>query len=117
MLLPYERLYAEAPVEAVFGCVARPLGVLAATAGQFDQSEQHFMVAIEIERAMRARPWLAHAEQDLAAMLLTRRAPGDVERAGTLIQSARGTYRELQMHPWAARCDELEHSSRADRTA
>ncbi len=112
LLLPYEHLYAQAPVEAVFGCVARALGVLATTAGRFDKAEQHFAVAIETERRMRARPWLAHAEHDLAAMLLTRRAPGDLDRAQALLQDARRAYRELHMDAWAARCDELEHSPR-----
>jgi DNA-binding SARP family transcriptional activator/tetratricopeptide (TPR) repeat protein len=117
VLLPYERLYAQAPVEAVFGCVARALGVLATTAGRFDQAEKHFTLAIETERRMRARPWLAHAKHDLAAMLRKRRAPGDVDRAGALLQSARATYHDLHMHAWAARCDELEQSSLAGRSA
>jgi tetratricopeptide (TPR) repeat protein len=117
LLVPYEHLYAQAPVEAVFGCVARALGVLATTMGHYDQAEQHFAVAIETERRMGARPWFAHAEHGLAAMLLSRRARGDLDRAGTLLQDARGAYRELHMDAWAARCDELEHSSRTGQTA
>ena len=54
LLLPYEHLYAQAPVEAVAGCVARALGVLGTTIGRFDEAEHHFAVAIEIERRMRA---------------------------------------------------------------
>ena len=57
LLLPYERLYAHAPVESVFGAVARSLGVLATTMERYDDAEQHFAVAIEVEQAMRARPW------------------------------------------------------------
>jgi tetratricopeptide (TPR) repeat protein len=108
LLLPYEQVYAVAPVEAVFGSVARALGVLAATTGRLDQADQHFIVAIETERRMRARPWLAHAQHDRALLLLTRRALGDIDRARTLLQSARGAYQALRMHAWAAECDELE---------
>jgi DNA-binding SARP family transcriptional activator/tetratricopeptide (TPR) repeat protein len=111
LLLPYEHVYAQAPIEGVFGCVARALGVLATTAGRFDEAEQHLAVAIETERRMRARPWLAHAEHDLGAMLVTRSAPGDLDRARTLLDSARNAYRELRMHTWAERCGELDSSS------
>jgi hypothetical protein len=96
-------------VEGVFGCIARVLGVLATTARRFDEAEQHLVLAIETERRMRARPWLAHAEHDVAATLLTRRAPRDVDRARTLLENSRRGYRELHMHTWATRCDQLEH--------
>ena len=91
--------------------------MLATTAGRFDQAEQHFTAAIEIERRMRARPWLAHAEHGLATMLLTRRAPSDLERAETVLLSARGTYRELGMRAWSARCEELVAASRVGPSA
>ena len=45
-----------------------------------------------------------------AAMLLPRRAPGDIDRARTLLQSARGAYQDLRMHAGAAQCDELEYT-------
>jgi eukaryotic-like serine/threonine-protein kinase len=103
LLLPYEHIYALAPVEAVFGSLARALGVLATTLRRFDEAERHFEVAIETERRMRARPWLAHAQHDLAAMLLARGAPGDAERAHKLLEQAVAAYRELGMATWASR--------------
>jgi DNA-binding SARP family transcriptional activator len=103
MLLPYEPLYAHAPVEAAFGSVARALGVLATTMRSFEKAEGHFDVAIETERRMGARPWLAHAQHDLAAMLLARRDPGDADRARALLHEAQTTYRELGMDTWSAR--------------
>ena len=105
MLLPYESLYAQAPVEATFGAMARGLGVLATTLRRFDDAERHFDVAIEIEQRMRARPWLAHAQHDLAAMLLARGAAGDSERALAVLEDALATYRELGMDAWAARVE------------
>jgi len=107
LLLPYERLYAQAPVEAVFGSVARGLGVLATALGRFDDAERHFDVALETERKMRARPWLAHTQHDLAAMLLARGEDGDSERVGALLDEALSTYRELGMDAWAARAEAL----------
>jgi tetratricopeptide (TPR) repeat protein len=107
MLLPYEGLYAQAPVESAFGSVARGLGVLATTLRRFTDAERHFEVAIETERAMRAQPWVAHAQHDLAAMLLARRSAGDSERAGALLDEAVSTYRDLGMGPWAGRAEAL----------
>ena len=107
LLLPYEPLYAEAPVEAVFGSVARGLGVLARTLGRFDPAEQHFEVALEVEQRMRARPWLAHAQEDYARMLLARDAGQDRHRARELVGAAVSTYRELAMEVHARRAAAL----------
>jgi DNA-binding SARP family transcriptional activator len=107
LLLPFERLYAHAPVESVFGAVAWSLGVLATTANRYDDAERHFGVAIEIEQAMRAPPWRAHAQHDFASMLLTRGRAGDGERAVGLLDEARSTYAELGMDTWVARTHAL----------
>jgi len=112
MLLPYERLYAQAPVEAAFGSLALGLGVLATSLRRFDEAEGHFDVAIETERRMRARPWLAHAQHELAAMLLARGAAGDSERARGLLDDALTTYRALGMDSWAARGEALAAGAR-----
>ncbi len=107
MLLPYDRLYAQAPVESLFGSVARGLGVLATTLRRFDEAERHFDLAIETERKMGARPWLAHAQHELAAMLLARGSAGDSERARALLDEALAAYRELGMNSWARRTQAL----------
>ena len=107
MLLPYDRLYAQAPVESLFGSVARGLGVLATTLRRFDEAERHFDVAIETERKMGARPWLVHAQHELAAMLLARGSAGDSERARALLDEALAAYRELGMNSWARRAQAL----------
>jgi hypothetical protein len=106
LLLPFERLYAHAPVESVFGAVAWSLGVLATTMGSYDDAERHFAVAIEVEEAMRAPPWRAHAQHDLATMLLMRGGDGDDERARGLLDEARTTYGDLGMDTWVARTRE-----------
>ncbi|HVE67346.1 MAG TPA: BTAD domain-containing putative transcriptional regulator [Solirubrobacteraceae bacterium] len=111
VLLPYERLYAQAPVEVSFGSVARSLGVLATVLEHFDDAERHFDAAAETERAMRARPWLAHVHEDHARMLLRRGGPDDVARAGQLLEQAATTYRELGMDGYAARATAQSPSS------
>ena len=113
LLLPYERRYAQAPIEAVFGALARGLGVLATALGRFDDAERHFEDAIAIEREMRAPPWLAHAQHALAEMLLTRRGAGDAERAQALLGEAIEAYGKLGMDSWAARAKALEERQRA----
>jgi tetratricopeptide (TPR) repeat protein len=107
MLLPYERLYAQAPVESVFGAVARGLGVLATALARFDDAERHFEVAIKTERAMKATPWLAHAQHDYAAMLLARGDAEDSRRAQAQLGDALKSYRELGMDTWAERAEAL----------
>jgi len=113
LLARYERLYTAAPVEATFGSVALGLGVLASVLERFDAAERYFGLAIETERKMKARPWLAHAQHNLATMLLRRNALGDKERAYALLQETRDTYQELGMKSWAARAQELPRAGRA----
>jgi hypothetical protein len=97
-------------VEAVFGSLARGLGVLATTLSRFDDAERHFLAALEIERNMGARPWCAHAQHDLAGMLLARGGSGDAARARALVDEAVSVYRELGMETWAARAAALAGS-------
>jgi tetratricopeptide (TPR) repeat protein len=104
LLEPFERLYTLAPIEAVFGAMARGLGVLATALRRYDDAERHLKTAIDLERHMGARPWLAHAQHDLAAMLVAR---GDSGRARPHLEDALKTYRELGMDTWAVRAGAL----------
>jgi DNA-binding SARP family transcriptional activator len=103
VLLPFERNYSQAPVEGTFGSIARGLGVLATQLGRFDEAERHFEDAIEIERGMRAWPWVAHAQHGLGALLLRRDGQGDGRRACAVLDEAIAGYRKLGMETWAAR--------------
>jgi len=110
ILLPYEQLYAEAPVEVAFGSVARGLGVLATTLRRFDDAERHFDTAMETERRMGARPWLAHTQHDYAEMLLARNEPGDREQALELASEALEAYRSLGMAGYTSEAERLERA-------
>jgi tetratricopeptide (TPR) repeat protein len=100
LLLRFAGVYAMAPVEGVFGAVARSLGVLATALERYEDAERHLEAAIDLERRMGARPWLAHAQHDLGTMLVAR---GDAERARPHLDAAVDAYRELGMETWAAR--------------
>jgi tetratricopeptide (TPR) repeat protein len=108
LLRPSELFYAEAPIEGVFGSIARGLGVLARTQGEFALAERHFEAALELERRMRARPWLAHAQEDYARMLLARDTGQDRAHAQELAAAAESTYRELGMESHARRVAVVE---------
>jgi hypothetical protein len=93
--------------------VARALGVVEGILERFDAAERHFALAIELERKMKAPPWLAHTQHNLGTMLLRRGSIGDKERACALLQDSHDTYRELGMKSWAARADELLKATRS----
>jgi tetratricopeptide (TPR) repeat protein len=112
LLAPYDRLYAHAPVEVSFGSMARVSGVLAKVIGRFDDAARHFESAMEVERRMRARPWLAHAQHEYGSMLLDQ---GDGDRAAALLDDALATYRELGMDSWAGRVQALTEPARTSR--
>ena len=62
---------------------------------------------------MKAPPWRAHAQHNLAAMLLRRGAVGDDKRALTLLDEARDIYRAAGMTSWAARASGATGTSRS----
>jgi tetratricopeptide (TPR) repeat protein len=88
---------------ACFGSAARPLAVLEATLGEWDQAETHFQAAIDFNSRLGARPWLARTELSYGRMLLARRPKGDRERAHELVQAALATARDLGMTTLAER--------------
>ena len=102
LLVPHDRRYAQAPIEGTFGSIARGLGVLAAQLGRLDVAEHHFRTAIEIERSMRAWPWLALAREGLGELLLRR---GEEPAARAELAAASALYRELGMESWASLAD------------
>ncbi|MBV9607854.1 MAG: AAA family ATPase [Solirubrobacterales bacterium] len=55
---------------AWYGSADRYLGMLAATLGEWDRAEEHFERAIELNRSMEARTWLARTDYEYARMLL-----------------------------------------------
>ncbi len=80
---------------AVWGTVARPLGLLARLLGRHEEAVSHFRQAILVCTRAGAMPWLVESQLDLAEML---RDVGDREppaEATSLARQAHATAKEL----------------------
>ena len=77
------------------GAVAHYLAMLATTFGDFGEAESRFAVAATTHERIGAPTWFARTQLEWARMLLTRRQPGDAERAQELLDQALATAREL----------------------
>ena len=106
MLLPYATRNVCFSDIATVGAAERYLGLLAAATGRWDTAERHFEGAAAFNARMAARPWLAWTEHDHATMLLRRRAPGDLHRAGELLDRALTVAHELGMTRLARRAEQ-----------
>jgi tetratricopeptide (TPR) repeat protein len=79
-------------------------GLLAATAGDFEAARGHFETALASSEATGARPFVAHAQADLGALLVEHGPDADRVRGTQLLERALATARELGMAPleeWA----------------
>ena len=79
---------------AATGAVDHYLALTETTGGRFDQADRNFAAAA-LHESLGAPIWLARTRLEWAQLLLTRRAPGDAERAGELLDQALATSREL----------------------
>jgi class 3 adenylate cyclase/tetratricopeptide (TPR) repeat protein len=92
LLAPYAHLNIMIkPGVIVVGSVAHCLGQLAATVHRWEEAETHFEAAIAFNTGMGAHPATASTQVAYARMLLERHAPGDAERADTLLSVAAAT--------------------------
>ena len=96
-LLPHAHLTMGGIPDINIGATSRLLGRLAHTVGRLDDAERHFIDAIAANDRMGARPWAAWARQAYAEVLNERDAPGDRERAATLLAEADQVAAELGM--------------------
>jgi DNA-binding CsgD family transcriptional regulator/tetratricopeptide (TPR) repeat protein len=70
---------------SLHGSADRYLGVLAVALGERELAARHFEAALELDRRMGARTWLAHTAYEHGRLLLV---TGEAERAGTLLGEA-----------------------------
>ncbi|MBY0277326.1 hypothetical protein K2Z84_18500, partial [Candidatus Binatia bacterium] len=80
------------------GAVTRFLGLLAATMGDAERALAHLDDAIARNRALGARPYLARALAECAAVLHERDATGDRDRAADLLREARTIAAAIGQH-------------------
>jgi tetratricopeptide (TPR) repeat protein len=90
---------------ANLGSVRRELGVLAAAAGRRDEAVAHYERAIEVNRKLGARAYLAHSQLELAALL----GPADGRVAG-LIAEVEQTLDALPLPAVAAKLGSLRRA-------
>lgn len=108
LLLPFERRNV-VTAQCVFdGPVARYLGILAATSGDWDAAARHFELARLASERQNARPFIALIGIDEARMLAARNGPGDVARARKLLSGARSIVTELGTDRIVARLERLQ---------
>jgi hypothetical protein len=96
MLEPFaEQLVVGSFAAWVTGPVALYLGVLAATAGEWDHADTYFTTAAAIQERIGAPTWLARTRVEWARILLARAEAQDAEEANDLLRQALTTAREL----------------------
>lgn len=96
MLEPYaDQLVVIAQGGAVSGSVAYYLGLLAATARDWNDAAAHFAAAAALYERIGAPVFLARTELEWGRMLQSRNAPGDDKQADELLGRALATARRL----------------------
>jgi hypothetical protein len=83
----------------VTGPVSYYLALLATTAGNWREAEAQFTAAAATQERIGAPTYLARTRVEWARMLLSRREPGDADRAATLLHQALDTARALGLPP------------------
>jgi class 3 adenylate cyclase/tetratricopeptide (TPR) repeat protein len=92
-----------APTVACYGVVARHLGMLTTTIGDWEAAEGHFEHALEANARQGGVPWVAHTQYQYARMLRARGRPADQARAAKLLAESGETAMALGMSALAAR--------------
>jgi hypothetical protein len=94
LLAPFSGQIAAAPA-MVFGSFASALGTLATTLERYEEAEDHFAAAAEIEERLGAPLFLARTHASWAGALIARGRPEDLNRAQTMLEQAEDTARHL----------------------
>ena len=89
------------------GSASRYLGQLATTMGRWEQAEAHFEDAMEQNRHVRARLWIAHTQLDRAGMAHARGGPNASTNALALLDPCLVAARELGLRTLEQKAREL----------
>jgi hypothetical protein len=73
------------------------IGILEAVMGRLDEADARLAEAEAAHARVPAPSWLARSRLERARVLLSRRAAGDLERAGDLLNEVVGTAREYDL--------------------
>ena len=112
LLLPFEERNVVISVGGgCFGSAARHLGLLAALRGDRVAAERHFTRALDANRRMGARPFIARTELAWAELLLGSKSRGAGTPAAKLLGDAREIADALGMEPLLRRVAEVGHAA------
>ncbi|MBI1884889.1 MAG: AAA family ATPase [Chloroflexi bacterium] len=115
VLLPSARLNVALNEAICLGPASRYLGLLAAITSRWEEAEQHFERALEMNARMGARPWVAWTQHDYGRMLLARGRAADRRKALELLEAAMETARELAMKALLERAQALKSEAQRKR--
>jgi DNA-binding CsgD family transcriptional regulator len=91
---------------SIYGAADRYLGMLSSTLGDWERADAHFERAIELNRRMGARTWLAHTDYQYARALIASGRDSD-ERVQPLASEARELASRIGLRSLLARIDAL----------
>jgi tetratricopeptide (TPR) repeat protein len=117
LLEPYAARIAVSRLAVMIGPIEHRLGVLAGVRGRYAEAETHFGRALAVAERMRALPWQAETRYQWASTLLQRSAPGDGERARTLLAEAEAIARAVGMRLLLGWVEELRAEQRPDQAS
>src|SRR5437870_2427885 len=89
------------------GPVTHDLGLLATVMERYDEAEEHFAAAVEVQDRIGAQGMVVHTRLAWGRMLLRRAGTNDASRARTLLEEAKAGAREVKIPAIEARIDEL----------
>jgi tetratricopeptide (TPR) repeat protein len=116
ILLPYARRGVVFGAAAgYFASTSYYLGLLAHTTGCFDEAVGHFDDDLDFHRRMGAAPFVAHTEYTYAAVLLARKADGDIAAACRRLTHTLEIGKAIDMPGLVERAEALRR--RAEETA
>jgi DNA-binding CsgD family transcriptional regulator len=93
---------------AFFGAADRYLGMLAGTVGDWDGACRSFDAALELNRRMGARTWLAHTTYEYGRMLTSRGRSEDAAEVDSLLSEATTLAEQIGMRALLARIRALQ---------
>jgi DNA-binding SARP family transcriptional activator len=97
LLLPYEGWHLTGGGPVYLGAGDHHLGMLAATAGRWNEAERHLLAAMAAHRRLGALPWLTLTRQVYAGMLRGRGRSDDGHRAQVFDAATRAIAGQLGM--------------------
>jgi hypothetical protein len=88
LLLPFRAAIITAQTTWI-GTVTHHLGLLATVLGRYEEAEEHFAEAVELQDRIGVRGTVVHSRLEWARMLLRRARPNDALPVRTLLEEAK----------------------------